>query len=107
MYVFTGEVYILKPFRDICEKLVADLGSGPGVLSIGAALLGASHVIGFEIDTDALETAVATCEEMEVDTIDFVQCDVTQLNEQVPLVLYTVKKHWRRIGCFEILRRFQ
>lgn len=69
--------------RDLAEKLVADLGSGPGVLSIGTALMGAAHVVGFELDSDALETARSTCEEMEIDTIDFVHADVTRLCDQV------------------------
>jgi putative methylase len=69
--------------RDIAEKLVADLGSGPGMLSIGAALMGAAHVVGFELDQDAIDTATSTCDEMEIDTIDFVHADVTRLCDQV------------------------
>lgn len=42
-------------YGDIENQLVADLGSGSGMLSIGAALLGASHVVGFELDGDAIE----------------------------------------------------
>ena len=42
-------------YSDIKNKLVADLGSGCGMLSIGAFLLGASFTIGFEIDSDATE----------------------------------------------------
>lgn len=33
-------------FGDIKDKFVADLGCGCGMLSIGGALLGASHVFG-------------------------------------------------------------
>lgn len=42
-------------YQDIEGKIVADLGSGCGMLSIGAFLLGASHTVGFEIDGDAIE----------------------------------------------------
>lgn len=42
-------------YQDIEGKIVADLGSGCGMLSIGAFCLGAGHVIGFEIDRDAIE----------------------------------------------------
>ena len=42
-------------FDDLEDKIVADLGCGCGVLSIGAAMLGAGAVIGFDIDQDALE----------------------------------------------------
>lgn len=66
---------------------MADLGSGPGMLSIGAAILGSEHVVGFELDVDAIEIARATCEEMEVE-VDFVLCDVVKLDEQVGQVMY-------------------
>ncbi len=32
-----------------------------GMLSIGAALLGAAHVVGVDIDADAIETAQNNC----------------------------------------------
>jgi putative methylase len=42
---------------DIKGKQVCDLGSGTGVLAIGAALLGAKRVTGVEIDERAVRTA--------------------------------------------------
>lgn len=39
--------------------------SGQGMLGIGAALLGSSHVIGVDIDSDALETAQGNLESFE------------------------------------------
>jgi putative methylase len=42
---------------DIEGKTVCDLGSGTGILAIGAALLGASTVRGIEIDNDAIRIA--------------------------------------------------
>ncbi|XP_058468237.1 rRNA N6-adenosine-methyltransferase METTL5 isoform X2 [Malaya genurostris] len=42
-------------YLDIENKFVLDLGCGAGMLSIGASLLGAAHVIGVEIDSDAIE----------------------------------------------------
>lgn len=45
---------IQTKFGDIEDKLVADLGCGCGMLSIGSFLLGATHTIGFDIDCDAL-----------------------------------------------------
>lgn len=35
------------------------------MLSIGAALLGASHVLGIDLDADALDTARENCEAFE------------------------------------------
>lgn len=61
---------------DLDGKLVADLGCGTGMLSVGSAILGASHVIGFDIDPDALSLAKNNVDEMEIASVDFVQCDV-------------------------------
>jgi len=35
------------------------------MLSIGAALLGSSHVLGLDVDPDALEMAESNCEQFE------------------------------------------
>lgn len=61
---------------DLEGKLVADLGTGTGMLSIGSAILGATHVVGFDIDPEALAIAKNNVEEMEIFNIDYVQCDV-------------------------------
>lgn len=61
---------------DLDGKLVGDLGCGTGMLSIGAAILGASHVVCFDIDSDALSVARNNVDEMEVPNVDFIQCDV-------------------------------
>lgn len=42
---------------DLAGKRVVDLGCGTGILSIGAALLGAASVTGVDIDPNALEVA--------------------------------------------------
>lgn len=61
---------------DLEGKLVGDLGCGTGMLSIGSAILGAEHVVGFDVDTEALATAKNNVDEMEISVVDFVQCDV-------------------------------
>ena len=45
---------ISATFGDIEDRLVADLGCGCGVLSIGSAILGAGAVTRFDLDSDAL-----------------------------------------------------
>jgi putative methylase len=50
---------------------VYDLGCGTGMLAIGAKLLGAEKVIGFDDDIDALETARANAKKLGVD-VEFV-----------------------------------
>ena len=46
---------IHETFDDIENRNVGDLGCGCGVLSIGAAMLGAGAVTGVDVDQDALE----------------------------------------------------
>ena len=71
-----------KTFNDLSQKVVADFGCGCGVLSIGAAMLN-SHVISFDIDPDALETAKHNAEEFDIENIDFIQVDLTDIPLQV------------------------
>ncbi|XP_046387844.1 rRNA N6-adenosine-methyltransferase METTL5 [Ischnura elegans] len=42
-------------FDDLEGKIIADLGCGCGTLTLGAAALGASFTLGFEVDTDAVK----------------------------------------------------
>ena len=60
------------------DRLVADLGCGGGILGIGAACLGADHVLLVDIDPKALEVAAANVEELEVPA-DLLACDVLRL----------------------------
>src|SRR5512139_383209 len=60
---------------DIEGKNVCDLGSGTGVLSIGAALLGAVQVTGVDIDKKAVEVAKANALLLGVD-VEFIVADV-------------------------------
>jgi len=63
---------------DIAGKFVCDLGCGPGVLSIGAAALGAAAVVGLEVDEDALDQARENAEGAEVDDVcEWVMADLT------------------------------
>lgn len=67
---------IQNNYSDLDGKLVGDLGCGTGMLSIGSAILGASQVVGFDIDPAALTTARNNLNEMEIENVDLVQCDV-------------------------------
>ncbi|KAA0187462.1 Methyltransferase protein 5 [Fasciolopsis buskii] len=63
---------------------VADLGCGPGILSIGAGLLGASYVISVDVDPDAISDLVDNLDSLNMreGTIDAVLCDVTQFSSR-------------------------
>lgn len=68
-------------FDDIEDKLIADLGCGCGVLSIGSVMLGAGAVTGFDVDEDALEQFQGNISDFEIDNIDLVNMDIESLNE--------------------------
>lgn len=51
---------------DVAQKRVVDLGCGTGVFAIGAALLGASEVIGVDVDEAAVAVAGKTARELGV-----------------------------------------
>ncbi|XP_014664520.1 PREDICTED: methyltransferase-like protein 5 [Priapulus caudatus] len=69
-------------YGDIEGKLVADLGCGCGVLTIGTVLLGAGLSVGFDIDDEALEICAQNCVEFESGNIELIQCDVTQFEDE-------------------------
>ena len=72
-----------QTYDDIQGKSIADLGCGCGVLSIGAAILDSSYVVGFDIDEDALEIAKQNLEESGMNTVELVQCDVADIDSVI------------------------
>ncbi|XP_032968000.1 rRNA N6-adenosine-methyltransferase METTL5 isoform X1 [Rhinolophus ferrumequinum] len=81
---------IHNTYDDIENKVVADLGCGCGVLSIGTAMLGAGLCVGFDIDEDALEIFNRNVEEFELTNVDMVQCDVSLLSNRISKSFDTV-----------------
>jgi len=71
---------IQATFGDIENKLIADLGCGCGVLSVGAVMLGAGAVTSFDIDMDALDILRLNVEEFELENVDVVECDVKNIS---------------------------
>lgn len=65
---------------------VYDLGCGSGILGIGAKLLGAEKVIGFDNDSDALETARANAKKLCMD-VEFVCSQVKDVCGQAQTVV--------------------
>eukprot|EP00299_Pterocystis_sp_00344_P011123 c5134_g1_i1.p1 GENE.c5134_g1_i1~~c5134_g1_i1.p1 ORF type:complete len:227 (-),score=43.40 c5134_g1_i1:373-1053(-) len=66
-----------QSFDDIEGKTVLDLGCGCGMLSIASVMMGAEHVIGADIDEDALAIAASNLEEFEMqEIVDLVQVDI-------------------------------
>lgn len=82
---------VANSYDEFDGQTVIDLGCGTAMLAIGAAMLGAQHVVGVDVDEDALRVAQQNVEEYEdYLPIDFVRCDVRQLAGQARLKADTV-----------------
>ncbi|WMW22150.1 METTL5 family protein [Methanolobus mangrovi] len=68
------------------EGTVFDLGCGTGILAIGAKLLGAEKVVGFDLDRKALEIARKNAEKLGVD-VEFVHNDVFEVEGHADTVV--------------------
>ncbi|XP_045785356.1 rRNA N6-adenosine-methyltransferase METTL5 [Maniola jurtina] len=71
---------IQTQFASLENKLVLDAGCGTGMLSLGAALLGAGSVVALDIDDSALAGLQENLEDTGVTNIDAVQCDFLSSN---------------------------
>ena len=61
---------------DVSDQTVIDLGTGSGVLSMAAALMGARSVLGIDVDRDAIDSAQASARLNTLpDTITFSVAD--------------------------------
>ncbi|WNY27457.1 METTL5 family protein [Methanolapillus ohkumae] len=69
---------------DIEDKTVYDFGCGTGILSIGAALLSARQVTGFDIDKNAVVSAIKNAENLKAgDCVSFLEADVSDIPEWI------------------------
>jgi len=63
-------LFTMDSFGDIEQKSILDLGIGCGRLGIPCAYLGASFVLGVDIDPDALAQCAANCQRLREDDED-------------------------------------
>lgn len=63
---------------DVEDRIVNDLGCGTGIFSIGAKLLGAGTVRGYDISSSALDTARSNAAELGTE-IEFTECDISEV----------------------------
>ena len=71
---------------DIDRADVYDLGCGNGILAIGAGLLGAKKVVGFDCDMQSLKVARENCRILGVDAA-LVCSDIEDVNGKVDTVV--------------------
>lgn len=64
---------------DIGGKFVLDFGCGTGILALGAGLLGAMPVYGFDIDEEAITLARQAASELGVSQAEFEVMDVSEM----------------------------
>lgn len=60
-----GRIYLSRTVPDSGCCLPSCVACAQAMLSIGAAMLGARHVTGLDVDADALETAQSNCDMFE------------------------------------------
>ena len=72
---------------DIAGKIIADLGTGTGVLAIGASLLGADIVYGIDRDDEALEIAQRNIKNLNLENITLIHGDVSFFSHKVDTVI--------------------
>lgn len=83
-----GELlWLAHSMGDIEGKIIADLGAGTGVLSIGASLMGAKRVYAVEKDKKALEIAMKNAETLNIKNIEFVGTSVDEFEVRVDTVI--------------------
>lgn len=70
---------------DIDGLKIVDLGCGTGMFSIGSYLLGASHVIGFDISESALRVAKSNRKDLGAD-VEFRRSDILDVEERADTV---------------------
>jgi len=58
---------------------VADLGTGSGILAIGASLLGAKEVLAYDVEDKMIEQAMLNAKTQEVENIQFITTDINSV----------------------------
>lgn len=79
-------IFTAYTWGDIDEKIVVDLGCGTGIFAIGAFLMGAQKVIGYDIDPNIISNAKEYTTKNNY-PIDFYAQDVTSIQTSCDTVL--------------------
>ena len=80
--------YIGLRHKDLENRIVADLGCGTGMLTAGAALMGADYTIGVDLDANALIDAKRWIRKLNLeDRVDFLRGTVEELGLRTDVVI--------------------
>lgn len=71
---------------DIHDRTVNDLGCGTGIFGIGASLLGASKVRGYDVSQSALDVAAENIEVIGAE-MELIRCDVRDVCDRADTTL--------------------
>ena len=90
---------------DIRDKKIIDLGCGSGILAIAASLLGATWVVGVDIDKDAIKTAKKNAAEADA-SLDLVIGDIEGIVGHFDTALMNPPfGSWRRGADVQFLKK--
>lgn len=77
-----------RAYGDIEDLKVVDLGCGTGILALGAALVGASEVVGVDVDGDALQVADSEAKRLHIqDKCCFMEMNIRDFQDQADTVI--------------------
>ena len=72
-------------YGDIEGQIIGDFGCGPGILSLACCMMGATTVLGVDVDEEALDIAWVNKKKMDIENVDLIMADVQSLDLNVKL----------------------
>jgi len=79
-------IFTAYQFGDIQDKTVIDLGCGTGIFSVGAKLMGAEKVIGYDVDKNLIKAAKEYAKINNLD-IDFIVKDIKEIDTKCNTII--------------------
>jgi ribosomal protein L11 methyltransferase len=89
-FLMINELYNL----DLNDKLILDMGSGTGVLSIVASKKGAKQVVGIDIDEWAFQNSIDNAKLNNTENISFLHGDINLIeNQNFDIILANINRN--------------